>query len=101
MLVQIYVDDIFFGSTDQGLVDEFALLMTNKFKMNINREINFSLGLQVKQIPQEIFIHQEKYTTELLKKYSMDNCSLAKVPMAFGFKISADPSGESVDHKNY
>ncbi|XP_052619789.1 uncharacterized mitochondrial protein AtMg00810-like [Lactuca sativa] len=38
---------------------------------------------------------------ELLKKYSMDNCSSAKAPMAFGYKISADPSGESVDHKTY
>ncbi|XP_023762713.1 uncharacterized mitochondrial protein AtMg00810-like [Lactuca sativa] len=31
----------------------------------------------------------------------MDNCSSAKVPMAFGYKIFADPSGESVDHKTY
>ncbi|XP_023763619.1 uncharacterized mitochondrial protein AtMg00810-like [Lactuca sativa] len=31
----------------------------------------------------------------------MDNCSSAKVPMAFGYKISADPSGEYVDHKTF
>ena len=31
----------------------------------------------------------------------MDNYSSAKVPMAFGYKISADPTGESVDHKTY
>ncbi|XP_023756961.1 uncharacterized mitochondrial protein AtMg00810-like [Lactuca sativa] len=67
----------------------------------MNREINLLLGLQVKQIPQGIFIHQEKYTSELLKKYSMDNCSSAKVPTAFGNKISADPSGEPFDHKTY
>ncbi|KAL7603159.1 hypothetical protein Lser_V15G19677 [Lactuca serriola] len=67
----------------------------------MNREINFFLGLQVKQVPQGIFIHQEKYTTELLKKYAMDNGSSAKVPMAFGYKISADPSGKSEDHKTY
>ncbi|CAH1432412.1 unnamed protein product [Lactuca virosa] len=101
MLVQIYVDDIIFGSTDQGMVDEFAKLMTNKFQMSMNREINFFLGLQVKQVPQGIFIHQEKYTSELLKKYSMDNCSSTKVAMAFGYKISDDPSGKSVDHKIY
>ncbi|XP_023756123.1 uncharacterized mitochondrial protein AtMg00810-like [Lactuca sativa] len=101
MLVQIYVDDIIFGSIYQGMVNEFAKLMTKKFKMSMNREINFFLGLQVKQVPQGIFIHQVKYTSELLKKYSMDNCFAAKVPMAFGYKISADPSGESVDHKTY
>ncbi|XP_023731201.1 uncharacterized mitochondrial protein AtMg00810-like [Lactuca sativa] len=83
------------------MVDDFARLMTNKFQMSMNREIKFFLGLKVKQIPQGIFIHQEKYTSELLKKYSMDNCSSAKVPMTFGYKISADPSGEPVDHKTY
>ncbi|XP_023739655.1 uncharacterized mitochondrial protein AtMg00810-like [Lactuca sativa] len=89
------------GSTDQGVVDEFALLMTKKFQMSMNREIKFFLGLQVKQVPQGIFIHQEKYTSELLNKYSMDNCSSAKVPMAFGYKIFADPSGKPVDQKTY
>ncbi|KAL7616792.1 uncharacterized mitochondrial protein AtMg00810-like [Lactuca sativa] len=83
------------------MVDDFARLMTNKFQMSMNREINFFLGLQVKQISQGIFIHQEKYTSELLNKYSMDNCSSAKVPMAFGYKIYVDPSGEPVDHKTY
>ncbi|XP_023766687.1 uncharacterized mitochondrial protein AtMg00810-like [Lactuca sativa] len=67
----------------------------------MNREINLFLGLQVKQIPKGIFIHQEKYTSELLKKYSKDNCFSSKVPMAFGYKIFADPSGEFVDHKTY
>ena len=58
MLIQIYVGDIIFDSTDHGMMDEFTKLMTNKFQMRINREINFFLGLQVKQVPQGIFIHQ-------------------------------------------
>ncbi|XP_023733618.1 uncharacterized mitochondrial protein AtMg00810-like [Lactuca sativa] len=101
MLIQIYVDDIIFGSIDQGMVNDFAKLMTSKFQMIMNREINFFLGIQFKQVPQGIFTHQEKYTSELLKKFSMDNCSSAKVPMAFGYKISADPTGESVNQKAY
>ena len=101
MLVQIYVDDIIFGSSDDTMVAEFANLMINKFQMSMNREISFFLGLQIKQIDQGIFIHQEKYTSELLKKYSMDTCSSAKVPMSFGTKMSADILGESVDQKNY
>ncbi|XP_023737646.1 uncharacterized mitochondrial protein AtMg00810-like [Lactuca sativa] len=83
------------------MVDDFAKIMTNKFQMSMNREIIFFIGLQVKQDPQGIFINQEKYTSELLKKYRMDNCSSTKVPMSFGYKISVDPSGESVDHKTY
>ena len=83
------------------MVDDFSKIMTSKFQMSMNKEINFFLGLQVKQVHQGIFIHQEKYTSELLKKYSMDNCSSVKVPMAFGYKISANPTGESVDQKTY
>ncbi|KAL7592850.1 hypothetical protein Lser_V15G33989 [Lactuca serriola] len=83
------------------MVDEFAKLMISKFQMSMNREINFFLGLQVKHVPQGIFIHQEKYTSKLLKKFSMDNCSSAKVPIAFGYKILAEPTGESLDYKIY
>ena len=95
------MDDIIFGSTAQGMVNEFAIIMTNKFQMSTNREINFFQGLQVKQVPQGISIHQEKFTSKLLKKYAMENCSSAKVPMAFDYMISANPSAESVEHKNY
>lgn len=52
MLVQIYVDDIISGLSDQGMVDDFAKPMTNKFQMSMNREINFFLGLLVKLVPQ-------------------------------------------------
>ncbi|KAI3690742.1 hypothetical protein L2E82_48949 [Cichorium intybus] len=101
MIVQVYVDDIIFGSTKQAMVDEFAKVMTDKFHMIMNREINFFLGLQIKQTKKGIFIHQEKYTNELLKKFSLENCSTAKVPISTNHKIFADPEGESVDHKLY
>ena len=101
MLVQIYVDDIISGSTDTSMVADFAKLMISQFQMIMNRELSFFLGLQVKQTNQGIFIHQEKYITELLKKYSMDTHASAKVPMGFGHKIFADPLGVSVDEKKY
>ncbi|KAI3503815.1 hypothetical protein L1887_32266 [Cichorium endivia] len=101
MIVQVYVDDIIFGSTDQTMVDEFAKVMTDKFHRSMNREINFILGLQIKKTSRGIFIHQEKYTNELLKKFSLENCSTAKVPIFTNHKIFADPEGEPVDHKIY
>lgn len=97
MLVQIYVHGTIFYSTNEVMVDEFVSFMTRKFQMRVNRGINFFLGLQIKQLSQGIFNHQEKYTTKLLKESSMDNCSSAKVPIAFGYKIKVDPIGESFD----
>lgn len=60
--VQIYVDDIIFGSTYKELYRKFSQLMQNKFEMSMMRELNFFLRLQVKQLDNGIFINQVKYT---------------------------------------
>lgn len=46
-------------------------------------------------------MHQEKYIFELLNKYSMDTCSITKVPIGFVHKIFSDPFGEDIDQKKY
>ena len=100
MLVQIYVDDIILGSTDSMMVANFTKLMVSQFQLSMDRELSFFIGLQVKQTNRGIFIHQEKYISELLKKYSMDTCASAKVPMDFGHKIFSDPSCVIVDQRS-
>ena len=54
MLIQVYVDDIIFGSTEPVMVADFAKLMIKKFQMSMNRELSYFLGLQVKQVEQGI-----------------------------------------------
>ena len=49
MLLVQYVDDIIFGATYVSLCDEFSKSMHNEFEKNMMREINFFLGLQIKQ----------------------------------------------------
>ncbi|GJW22644.1 retrovirus-related pol polyprotein from transposon TNT 1-94, partial [Tanacetum coccineum] len=48
IIVQIYVDDIIFGSTCQDMCDEFAKIMHDEFEMSMMGELNFFLGLQIK-----------------------------------------------------
>ncbi|GJT76378.1 retrovirus-related pol polyprotein from transposon TNT 1-94 [Tanacetum coccineum] len=50
IIVQIYVDDIIFGSTCQDMCDEFAKIMHDEFEMSMMGELNFFLGLQIKQM---------------------------------------------------
>nr|GEU89704.1 putative ribonuclease H-like domain-containing protein [Tanacetum cinerariifolium] len=69
MLVQVYVDDIIFGSTKKSWCDEFEALMKSRFQMSAMGELTFFLGLQVKQKEDEIFISQDKYVAEILKKF--------------------------------
>nr|GEY26995.1 ribonuclease H-like domain, reverse transcriptase, RNA-dependent DNA polymerase [Tanacetum cinerariifolium] len=59
MLVQVYVDDIMFGSTRKDWCEEFETLLQSEFKMSSIGPLTFFLGLQVDQRPDGIFIHQE------------------------------------------
>ncbi|GKA75837.1 putative ribonuclease H-like domain-containing protein [Tanacetum coccineum] len=48
MLVQVYVDDIIFGSTKKSMCTEFEDCMHKRFQMSSMGELTFFLGLQVK-----------------------------------------------------
>ncbi|GKB73251.1 putative ribonuclease H-like domain-containing protein, partial [Tanacetum coccineum] len=69
LLVQVYVDDIIFGSTKKELCIAFEKLMHEKFQRSSMGKLTFFLGLQVKQKKDGIFISQDKYITEILKKF--------------------------------
>ncbi|GKA54131.1 putative RNA-directed DNA polymerase, partial [Tanacetum coccineum] len=71
ILVQIYVDDIIFGSTKKSWSDEFEALMKGRFQMSAMGELTFFLGLQVKQSHEGIFISQDKYVAEILKSLTL------------------------------
>ncbi|GJZ55726.1 retrovirus-related pol polyprotein from transposon TNT 1-94, partial [Tanacetum coccineum] len=67
LLVQIYVDDIFFPQTDLSVVNIFSKEMSSKFQMSMMGQMSFFLGLQVSQSPRGIFINQAKYALETLR----------------------------------
>ncbi|GJV52802.1 retrovirus-related pol polyprotein from transposon TNT 1-94 [Tanacetum coccineum] len=82
LLVQVYADDIIFGSTNLGFSKRFANLMKNNFEMSMMGELKFFLGLQVHQSPRGIFISQSQYSIELLKKHGLDECISMSTPVA-------------------
>ncbi|XP_052619848.1 uncharacterized mitochondrial protein AtMg00810-like [Lactuca sativa] len=84
MLLQIYVDDIIFGSNDPSLSREFVNMMKSQFEMSMMGKINNFLGLNIRQSRDEIFINQEKYSRNLLEKFGMTNSSKLKLPMPVG-----------------
>nr|GEV79000.1 copia protein [Tanacetum cinerariifolium] len=69
LLVQVYVDDIIFGSTRKEICTEFEKMMHKKFQISSTRELTFFLGLQVTWKDNGIFISQDKYVDEILKKF--------------------------------
>jgi len=101
ILVQIYVDDIIFGATQDSLCEEFVVTMKGEFEMSMMGELSFFLGLQVKQTKDGIFLCQSKYCNEILKKYEMESCKEASTPMPSSCYMDADAAGKGVDQTKY
>ncbi|GKA85966.1 retrovirus-related pol polyprotein from transposon TNT 1-94 [Tanacetum coccineum] len=101
LLVQIYVDDIIFASTDPKACDIFSKEMSSKFQMSMMGQMSFFLGLQVSQSPRGIFINQSKYALEILTKYGMDTSDPVDTPMVDRSKLDEDPLGILVDQTRF
>ena len=98
---QIYVDDIIFGCTDQRYSDEFAYMMSEEYQMSMMGELKFFLGLQIRQQRNGIFISQEKYLKDVLRKFGMQDCKGVKIPMPTNGHLCTDENGIDFDQKVY
>ncbi|GJY10501.1 putative ribonuclease H-like domain-containing protein [Tanacetum coccineum] len=101
LLVQLYVDDIIFSSTKMELCIAFEKLMHGKFQMSSMRELTFFLGLQVKQKKDDIFISQDKYVDEILKKFGFIEVKTANTPMETQKPLLKDEDVEEVNVHMY
>nr|GEU48723.1 putative ribonuclease H-like domain-containing protein [Tanacetum cinerariifolium] len=101
MLVQIYVDDIIFGATNKDLCKYFEKLMKDKFQMSSMGELTFFLGLRVKQKKDGIFISQDKYIADILKKFGLTEGKSASTLIDTEKSLLKDPNGEDVDVHTY
>nr|GFB03452.1 copia protein [Tanacetum cinerariifolium]GFB03487.1 copia protein [Tanacetum cinerariifolium] len=101
LVVQVYVDDIIFGSTNPKYATLFYDLTKSHFKMSMMGEMTFFLGLQVNQSPSGIFINQSNYVNEILKKYGLNSCDTIGTPMDIKGKLDLDQFRIPVDATKY
>jgi hypothetical protein len=101
LLVQIYVDDIIFGGSSHTLVSRFQEMMESEFQMSMMGDLTFFLGIQVKQTKQGAFVHQAKYTKDLIKKFNMAELKPVSTPMSSAASLGPDENGEAVDQREY
>ncbi|GJU21570.1 uncharacterized mitochondrial protein-like protein [Tanacetum coccineum] len=97
LLIQVYVDDIIFGSTNKELCTAFEKLMKDKFQMSSIGELTFFLGLQVTQKEDGIFISQNKYVAEILKKFNYTDVKSASAPIDLEKPLIKDGDANDVD----
>ncbi|XP_050942683.1 uncharacterized mitochondrial protein AtMg00810-like [Cucumis melo] len=101
IVAHIYVDDIIFGGFPKTLVSNFINIMKSKFEMSLVGELSCFLGLQIKQRSEEMFISQEKYAKNLVKKFGLDQSQHKRTPTVTHAKITKNTIGTAVDHKLY
>ncbi|GJY97529.1 retrovirus-related pol polyprotein from transposon TNT 1-94 [Tanacetum coccineum] len=101
LLIQIYVDDIIFASTNPKACEIFSYEISSKFQMSMMGKMSFFLGLQVSQNLDGIFIDKSKFALEILKKFGMDSCNPVDTPMVDRLKLDEDPLGIPVDQNQF
>jgi hypothetical protein len=94
-VLQIYVDDIIFGLTNQDYCNEFSKMMVNEFEMSMIGDSYF-LGLQIKQLKNNTFVSQGKYIKDMLKKFGMEDAKGIITLMGTNGSLDSDASGNMV-----
>jgi hypothetical protein len=76
-------------------------MMECEFQMSMMGELTFFLGIQVKQTKQGTFVHQAKYTKDLIKKFNMAELKPVSTAMSSAMSLGPDEDGEAVDQGEY
>lgn len=100
-IIQIYVDDIIIGSTNEDLCEDFANIMKSEFEMSLIRKLNFFLCLQIKKTRDGTLLHQERYAKELVKKFGLEGCKKVETSMSYTIKLDKDEKDKLVHSKMY
>jgi hypothetical protein len=95
------MDDIVFGGSSNSLVARFAEDMSREFEMSMMGELQFFLMLQIKQSKEGTFVHQVKYTKDIVRKFKIEDSKAMTTPMSTTTALDAVEEGEHVDRKEY
>jgi hypothetical protein len=95
------MDDIVFGGSSNSLVAWFAEDLSREFEMSMMGELQFFLGLQIKQSMEGIIVHQAKYTKDIVRKFKEKDSKAIATPMSTTTALHEDEEGEHVDQKEY
>jgi Reverse transcriptase (RNA-dependent DNA polymerase) len=101
LFVALYVDDLIFTGNNRDMIEKFKLEMTKEFEITDLGLMSYFLGLEVRQENSGIFISQEAYAKEILKKFKMDECNPVNTPVESGMKLSRYDEGKTVDATLY
>ncbi|GKV09408.1 hypothetical protein SLEP1_g20916 [Rubroshorea leprosula] len=101
LIICVYVDDIIYTGSSNILIEEFKKNMSAEFDMSDLGLLHYFLGLQIYQTDYDIFVSQEKYALDLLKKFNMQNCKMSTTPMNTNEKLTVDDGTPRANEKYF
>ena len=101
MFIALYVDDLIFTGNNAELIEAFKEVMKKEFEMTDLGLTKYFLGLEVIQGKNDIFVSQERYAEEVLKKFKITSCNPVSTPMEPGIKLSKYADGDRVYASKY
>jgi hypothetical protein len=101
LIVSLYVDDLIFTGNDEKVFADFKHSMKNNFAMTDLGRMKYFLGVEVKQDEKGIYINQQKYALEILKRFGLSECNSVCNPLVPGCKLKKDESGKASDSTKY
>jgi len=101
LIVCIYVDELIFTGNNPNMFEEFKKAMIKEFEMSDIGLMSYYLGIEVKQKEDGIFISEQRYVNEMLKKFKMGGSKPINTPVEYGLKLSKFNGEEKVDATNF
>jgi hypothetical protein len=94
------MDDIIFSGSSHVLVSSFQEMMEKEFQMSMMGELNFYLGIQVKQTKQGTFVYRAKYTKDLMRKFNMAELRAMSTLMSTAMALNPDENFDQNEYKS-
>lgn len=101
MVVSLYVHDMLYAGSSIELVSDFKWAIMNKFDMTDLGELHYFLGLEVSQTNEGIFVCQQKYTKDLLKKFNIEKCKVVASPINTNEKLQLEDGVKDADQHRF
>ncbi|KAG6531945.1 hypothetical protein ZIOFF_005781 [Zingiber officinale] len=101
LLVSLYVDDLILTGSSPQMIKLFKKAMAKAFDMTNMGLMSYFLGLEVKQGVDDIFMTQEQYAKEVLKRFRMGDCNPINTPVDCRTKLSKSDEGKTVDPTHF
>ena len=76
----LHLDDIIVTGNHPNFIASLVATLGQDFDLKDLGGLHYFLGLQIDYTPARLFVHQTKYTLDLLHKFSMFDCKPCKTP---------------------